>query len=141
MKSLEDFPRLALGVLPTPLHRLDNISRLLGKNVFIKRDDLGKSLQGITPGTWTIVLTHDPSHWRREVLHTSDAALTLSGHTHAGQMRLGSLSPARLLYREWAGDYHHQGRMLHVSQGISGTVPFRLGAWPELDIITLKKTT
>ncbi len=108
---------------------------------FTKRDDLPKALEGIPPGTWTIVLTHDPSHWKREVLHTSDAALTLSGHTHAGQMRLGSLSPARLLYREWAGDYHHQGRMLHVSQGISGTVPFRLGAWPELDIITLKKTT
>ena len=106
---------------------------------FTKRDDLGKALQGIPPGTWTMLLSHDPAHWRREVLHTGDIALTLSGHTHAGQMRLGSLSPARLLYREWGGDYHHNGRMLHVSQGISGTVPFRLGAWPEIDLITLHK--
>ena len=40
MKDLSDFSRVSLGLLPTPLHRLDNISRLLGKNIYIKRDDL-----------------------------------------------------------------------------------------------------
>jgi D-cysteine desulfhydrase family pyridoxal phosphate-dependent enzyme len=40
MKRLEDFPRVPLGVFPTPIHRLDNISRLLGTHVYIKRDDL-----------------------------------------------------------------------------------------------------
>ena len=40
MKNLNDFPRLRLGLLPTPLHRLDNVSRLLGKNIYVKRDDL-----------------------------------------------------------------------------------------------------
>ena len=40
MKSLEDFPRVKLGLLPTPIHRLDRISTLLHTNVYVKRDDL-----------------------------------------------------------------------------------------------------
>ncbi len=40
MKSLNDFPKVDLGIFPTPIHRLNNISRLLGTNVWIKRDDL-----------------------------------------------------------------------------------------------------
>ena len=40
MKSLQEFPRISLAVLPTPIQRLDNISRILGTNVYIKRDDL-----------------------------------------------------------------------------------------------------
>lgn len=40
MKALSDFPKVKLGVFPTPIHRLDNISRELGTNVWIKRDDL-----------------------------------------------------------------------------------------------------
>lgn len=40
MKELEQFPRVSLGILPTPIHRLNNISELLGTNVYVKRDDL-----------------------------------------------------------------------------------------------------
>ncbi|MDO4939619.1 MAG: D-cysteine desulfhydrase family protein [Lachnospiraceae bacterium] len=40
MKSLDSFKRIKLGTLPTPIHRLDNISRICGTNVWIKRDDL-----------------------------------------------------------------------------------------------------
>ncbi len=40
MRSIDSFPRIRLGLLPTPIHKLDNISRLLGKNIYIKRDDL-----------------------------------------------------------------------------------------------------
>ena len=40
MKQLTDFPRVALGVFPTPIQKLENISRMLGTNVYIKRDDL-----------------------------------------------------------------------------------------------------
>lgn len=47
MKELSAFPRVALGILPTPLYRLENISSLLKKNVYIKRDDMtGVSLGG-----------------------------------------------------------------------------------------------
>ena len=40
MKALEEFPRVRLGVFPTPIQRLDNISALLHTNVYVKRDDL-----------------------------------------------------------------------------------------------------
>ena len=40
MKSLDHFPRVSLGVFPTPIQKLENISALLHTNVYIKRDDL-----------------------------------------------------------------------------------------------------
>ena len=40
MKSLSVFPKVSLGVFPTPIQKLENISHLLGTNVYIKRDDL-----------------------------------------------------------------------------------------------------
>lgn len=47
MRRISDFPRLHLGLLPTPLHRLDNLSREFGKNIYLKRDDMtGVSLGG-----------------------------------------------------------------------------------------------
>lgn len=47
MKQFSDFPRISLGLLPTPMYRLPNISRMLGKNVYVKRDDMtGVALGG-----------------------------------------------------------------------------------------------
>ena len=47
MKQITDFPNLPLGLLPTPLYRLENLSRELGRNLYIKRDDLmGVALGG-----------------------------------------------------------------------------------------------
>jgi ACC deaminase/D-cysteine desulfhydrase family protein len=44
---LQDFPRIPLAVLSTPIQKLENISRLLNTNVYIKRDDLtGIGLSG-----------------------------------------------------------------------------------------------
>ena len=40
MRQADSFPKVSLGVFPTPIHRLENISRLLNTEVFIKRDDL-----------------------------------------------------------------------------------------------------
>ncbi len=40
MKQLNEFGRIPLAVLPTPIQRLENISRLTGTNVWIKRDDM-----------------------------------------------------------------------------------------------------
>ena len=40
MKPITDFAKIPLGVFPTPIQKLENISRQLGTNVYIKRDDL-----------------------------------------------------------------------------------------------------
>ncbi len=114
---------------------VENISR----PPFPDHGDLPKAMDGLPHGMFKILLSHDPSHWRRQVLHQTDIALTLSGHTHAGQMRFGRFSPAKWAYNEWGGKYVEGGSMLYVSLGIGGTVPFRFGAWPEVNVIRLKK--
>ena len=40
MKTTQDFDRISIGVFPTPVQKLDNVSRLLGTQVYVKRDDL-----------------------------------------------------------------------------------------------------
>jgi 1-aminocyclopropane-1-carboxylate deaminase/D-cysteine desulfhydrase-like pyridoxal-dependent ACC family enzyme len=40
MKSLDSFPWVSLGVFPTPIQKLENTSKLLHTNVYVKRDDL-----------------------------------------------------------------------------------------------------
>ena len=47
MKQLSEFPRVHLGILPTPLQKLENLSRMFGKEIYLKRDDMtGVSLGG-----------------------------------------------------------------------------------------------
>lgn len=111
----------------------------IGKPPFKSFGNLAKALTGLPEGMFKILLSHDPTHWRCGVLNKTDIALTLSGHTHAGQVRLGRFSPAKWAYNEWGGSYVEGNSMLHVSPGIGGTVPFRFGAWPEINVVVLKK--
>ena len=47
MKRLTDFPNIPLAQLPTPLYKLEHLSRSCGKNIYIKRDDMtGVALGG-----------------------------------------------------------------------------------------------
>ncbi|MDY6131648.1 MAG: metallophosphoesterase [Prevotella sp.] len=101
--------------------------------------DLGKATEGLPPGMFKILLSHDPSHWKMGVVHKTDIALTLSGHTHGGQLKLGRFSPIRWMYREWGGIYTEDSQILYVSSGLGGSVPFRLGASPEVNVIKLKR--
>ena len=103
--------------------------------------NLADAAKGVPDHSFRILLTHNPAHWNMPDLMDSDIPLTLSGHTHGAQMRFGKWSPARLMYREWGGVYQRGSRFLYVSLGISGTVPFRLGAWPEINVITLRRGT
>ena len=91
-----------------------------------------------------ILLSHNPAHWVDSISDNPaiNVPLTLSGHTHAMQMQIGSFSPAKWRYSTWGGLYtdslsRHQ---LYVNIG-SGTVgfPARIGATPEITVITLKK--
>lgn len=111
----------------------------IGKPPFPSRGDLALAMKGLRKGTFKILLSHDPTHWRSEVTRKTDIQLTLSGHTHAAQLKIGRWSPARWAYNEWGGAYIENDKMLHVSPGIGGTVPFRFGAWPEINLITLKR--
>ncbi len=98
--------------------------------------DLSKAMAG-TAG-FRILLSHDPSHWTGEVLPATDIPLTLSGHTHAAQIRLLGWTPASWTFRETDGRYDHDGQTLYINIGLGCTAPIRLGANPEITVITLK---
>ena len=109
-----------------------------GQPPFTNRSNLKKAMKGVDPDMFKILLSHDPHHWRREVVGKK-IQLTLAGHTHAGQLKIGKWTPARLALKEWGGAYRIGEQMLYVSSGIGGSFPFRLGAWPELTVVTLKR--
>lgn len=111
-----------------------------GRPPFPHRGDLPAALRGLPEGCFKVLLTHDPTQWRAKVLPTTDIQLTLSGHTHAGQIKVHGHSVSERAYREWNGMYHSGDRAIFVSSGVGeALVPFRLGAWPSIDVITLKK--
>lgn len=109
-----------------------------GQPPFTNRSNLKKAMKRLNPDMFKILLSHDPHHWRREVVGKK-IQLTLAGHTHAGQLKIGKWTPARMAFKEWGGAYRIGEQMLYVSSGIGGSFPFRLGAWPELTVITLKR--
>lgn len=98
--------------------------------------DLQKARAG-TEG-FSILLSHDPSHWRAEVLNT-DIPLTLSGHTHSGQMRIFGWAASSVSFRESAGWYEQNGHSLYVNSGIGCTLPVRLNCPSEITVITLQQ--
>ena len=112
----------------------------VGAHPVIQRGDLGKTIQG-KEGNFCILLTHDPSQWRKEVLPDTNIPLTLSGHTHAMQFKIGSWSPLALTGKEWNGWYQEGKQSLFVTAGLGGLIPFRFGATGEIVLLTLKKQT
>lgn len=94
--------------------------------------------------TFKILLQHNPFDWRAEIIKKTNIDLMLAGHTHAMQVMINVLghhmSPARFRYREWGGLYKEKNQMLYVNIGLGEVgMPMRLGATPEITVITLKK--
>ena len=83
------------------------------------------------------MLQHDPSAWRRSILPKTTAQLTLSGHTHGGQMQLFGWRPTSIRQPEDYGLYEQDGRYLNITAGLGGLVPFRLNMPNEIVVITL----
>ncbi len=108
-----------------------------GEPPFSKHADLEKAISG-TDSLFSILLSHNPTHWRREVLPNSNIDLMLSGHTHAMQVVIAGHSLSSLIYPEWSGIYYEGKRALYVNIGIGYVgFPFRFGAWPEITVVTL----
>ena len=109
-----------------------------GKPPFPQRADLSKALKGVPKDSFKILLSHDPTHWRQQILNKSDIPLTLSGHTHGMQFSIFGFNPSRLVYKEWGGVYRENNQTLFVSIGVGGNMAFRFGAWAEFNVLTLK---
>ena len=117
-----------------------------GRGGFKKAGDLKKAVSNIDKDDFKILMSHDPSHWEDQVLKDDyHYHLTLSGHTHGMQFGIEipgwiKWSPARWRYKYWAGVYEEMGQMINVNRGFGFLgYPGRVGIWPEITVITLKK--
>ena len=115
-----------------------------GTGRFLKAGDLNRASKELNPELFTILMSHDPSHWEAEVIdHHHPFDLTLSGHTHGFQygIEVAGLkwSPSKFRYPQWAGMYEKRGRLINVNRGFGFLgYPGRFGIWPEITVITLK---
>ncbi len=117
-----------------------------GKGGFKKAGDLKKAASQIAAEDFTILMSHDPSHWSEEVIYDKKHYhLTLSGHTHGMQFGIEipgwvKWSPVKWRYKYWAGVYKELGQFINVNRGFGFLgYPGRVGIWPEITVITLKK--
>jgi predicted MPP superfamily phosphohydrolase len=116
-----------------------------GKPPFPKYGKLNETINPAYNHLKTILISHDPSHWRAEVTGYENIFLTLSGHTHAAQLafRIGEkiYSPSAWVYDEWNGLYKEKNQYLYINKGLGFVgIPVRIGAArPEITVITLSK--
>lgn len=111
-----------------------------GNPPFKQYRDLSKALASVKGVSPKILLSHDPSHWKMEVLRHPEIFLTLSGHTHGMQAGFSiagkQWSPIKYKYREWAGLYQENDQFLYVNRGLGWMgFPGRLGMRPEISCI------
>lgn len=113
---------------------------------FPQAGDLDRALSGAS-SPFRILLSHDPSHWDAQVRqHPQRVDLTLSGHTHGMQFGIEipgwKWSPVKYRYPRWAGLYQEAGRYLYVNRGFGFIgFPGRVGIWPEITVLTLRRLT
>ena len=90
MKKLQDFPRVTLGLFPTPIQRLENVSRRFGANVYLKRDDLtGLGLGGNKVRKLEFLLADAKAQGAEVVFTTGGAQSNHAMLTAAAANRLG----------------------------------------------------
>lgn len=114
-----------------------------GAGGFIKKGDLNKALIGTEEVSNKLLLSHDPSHWRAQVLGKTDIDAVFSGHTHGMQFGVEipgfRWSPSQYVYKEWGGLYEENGQKLYVNRGFGFLgYPGRVGILPEITVFTLQ---
>ena len=105
---------------------------------------LESSYPNVNDSCFKILLQHNPEAWRQIIVGKTNIDLTLAGHTHAMQIMFKifghRLSPARFKFKEWGGLYSEGRQQLYVNIGMGMVgIPMRVGATPEITLITLKR--
>ena len=122
---------------------LIGIENWSSKARFTKYGDMQKAYAGSESYPFKILMSHDPSHWKSEVLKQyPDVDLTLSGHTHGMQFGVEipglKWSPVQYVYKEWAGLYEKDAQKLYVNRGYGFIgYPGRVGILPEITVLEL----
>ena len=101
--------------------------------------DVERTLAAVPADEPVLALAHNPAVWPGLAARGVD--LTLSGHTHYGQMAIPSrgwsmASP----FQELAMGWHRRDRsLLYINPGTNyWGIPFRLGTPPEVTVLTLR---
>ena len=105
--------------------------------------NLNAAYRGVPDSLYNITAVHIPQLWD-QIAGEGYGDLTLSGHVHSMQLKIRlfghAFSPAQLIYTRWSGRYDEKGRTLYINDGTGYVAfPMRLGAWPEITLITLKR--
>ncbi|MCU0326023.1 MAG: metallophosphoesterase [Spirosomaceae bacterium] len=117
--------------------------KIMGWDILAKYGNLEKTMQGTDEYPVKLLLSHDPSHWRNQVLGKTDIDVAFAGHTHGMQygVEIGDFkwSPVQFRYKEWAGLYSEGNQNLYVNRGFGYIgYPGRVGILPEITIMELK---
>jgi uncharacterized protein len=105
------------------------------------RDDIDRALAGRPEGAATVLLSHDPERFLKA--EKKGVELTLSGHTHGGQIAFPFLSKwvsaSHLTHHFHQGLYRRGKSQLYVHPGLGTTgPPMRLGVAPAVVVLTLR---
>jgi predicted MPP superfamily phosphohydrolase len=104
--------------------------------------DIIRTLTRVPDGAFTLALAHNPALW--PALAARGVQLTLSGHTHHGQISIPRLgwSLASLFLELAMGWYRRGGSLLYINPGTNyWGLPLRIGAIPEVTIVTLTRSS
>jgi len=115
-----------------------------GAGRFAKYGRMDLAVQGTDDAPVKLLLSHDPSHWRAQVLKDyPQIDAMFSGHTHGMQFGIKNeyvqWSPVQYIYKEWAGLYRENQQQLYVNVGYGFLgYPGRVGILPEITVFELK---
>ena len=110
---------------------------------FPKYGDMKKAHVGTEKYPVKLLLSHDPSHWNKQVkTEYKDVDITFSGHTHGFQFGIEipglRWSPSQYVYKQWAGLYQENNQYLYVNRGLGFLgYPGRVGILPEITVMEL----
>lgn len=102
--------------------------------------DVDRALARVPAATTVVAFAHNPALWPG--LAERGVALTLSGHTHWGQFALPRMgwSLASPFLEHAMGGHRAGDALLYINPGTGyWGIPFRLGAFPEITIVTLRR--
>ncbi|NEU08716.1 metallophosphoesterase [Flavihumibacter sp. R14] len=117
-----------------------------GAGRFVRHGRMDLAVQNTDDIPVKLLLSHDPSHWRAQVLKDyPQIDVMFSGHTHGMQfgVRTEELqwSPVQYIYPEWAGLYQQAHQQLYVNVGFGFLgYPGRVGIQPEITIFELRRS-
>jgi uncharacterized protein len=121
------------------------VQNISGQNRFRSYGNLEKAHQGTDEAPVKLLLSHDPTHWDKEVnTKYKDIDVMFSGHTHGTQFGINigdyTWSPAQYAYKQWAGLYQEGDQKLYVNRGYGYIgYPGRVGMPPEITVFELVK--